>query len=98
MDEPTAFLDVGGNTRFFIFCITLTQNGKTIIFSTHDLEMAISQSDKIWLMLDDRLFEGAPEDLMIEGAFDHLFNSSTVHFNSEDGLFPSGAKQGEYLC
>jgi iron complex transport system ATP-binding protein len=49
--------------------------------------MAISQSDKIWLILDDKLIEGAPEDLMISGAFDHLFNSSAVIFNSEDGTF-----------
>jgi iron complex transport system ATP-binding protein len=49
--------------------------------------MAISQSDKIWLILDYKLFEGAPEDLMIEGAFDHLFDSSSVMFNSEDGTF-----------
>jgi iron complex transport system ATP-binding protein len=60
---------------------------KTIIFSTHDLQMAISQSDKIWLILDDKLIEGAPEDLMIAGAFDHLFNSSAVIFNSDDGTF-----------
>jgi iron complex transport system ATP-binding protein len=49
--------------------------------------MAISQSDKIWLILDDKLIEGAPEDLMIAGAFDHLFHSSAVIFNSEDGTF-----------
>jgi len=49
--------------------------------------MAISQSDKIWLLLDDRLIEGAPEDLMIAGAFDHLFDSSTVIFNSDNGTF-----------
>ena len=41
------------------------KSGKTIIFSTHDLQMAISQADKIWLILDNKLIEGAPEDLMI---------------------------------
>ena len=51
------------------------------------LHMAISQSDKIWLILDNKLMEGAPEDLMIEGAFDHLFDSSPVQFNSENGTF-----------
>ena len=76
------------NMRFFILCSMLSRKSdKTIIFSTHDLQMAISQSDKIWLILDDKLIEGAPEDLMIAGAFDHLFDSSTVMFNSEDGTF-----------
>jgi len=39
------------------------------------------------LILDNKLIEGAPEDLMIEGAFDHLFDSSSVIFNSENGTF-----------
>jgi iron complex transport system ATP-binding protein len=62
-------------------------SAKTIIFSTHDLQMAISQADKIWLILENELIEGAPEDLMLAGEFDHLFNSSTVIFNSADGTF-----------
>lgn len=88
MDEPTAFLDVAGKYDIFHLLHMLSgSHNKTIIYSTHDLQMAISQSDKIWLILDDRLVEGAPEDLMISGAFDHLFSSSSVAFNSSDGSF-----------
>jgi iron complex transport system ATP-binding protein len=88
MDEPTAFLDIAGKYEILHLMHTLTNTSdKTIIFSTHDLQMAISQSDKIWLILDSKLIEGAPEDLMIAGAFDHLFDSSTVRFNSENGTF-----------
>jgi len=88
MDEPTAFLDVAGKYEILhLMRLLSNKNKKTIIFSTHDLQMAISQSDKIWLILDNKLFEGAPEDLMIAGEFDHLFDSSTVVFNSEDGTF-----------
>jgi len=88
MDEPTAFLDVAGKYEILHLLHLLSGNcGKTIIFSTHDLQMAINQTDKIWLILDDKLIEGAPEDLMIAGAFDHLFDSSIVVFNSENGTF-----------
>lgn len=88
MDEPTAFLDIGSKYEIFHLLHQLSQKGKkTIIFSTHDLQMAISQSDKIWLIIDNQLREGAPEDLMIDGAFDHLFESSSLHFNSETGTF-----------
>ena len=55
--------------------------------------MAISQSDKIWLILDNRLIEGAPEDLMIAGAFDHLFNSSQCSLILKMEHFPSGVIQ-----
>jgi len=70
MDEPTAFLDIGSKFEILNLMHLLSQKyGKTIIFSTHDLHMAISQSDKIWLVLNNGLIGGAPEDLMIEGAF-----------------------------
>jgi iron complex transport system ATP-binding protein len=88
MDEPTAFLDIGSKYEILHLMHQLTRHsGKTIIFSTHDLQSAVSQSDKIWLLLDAQLREGAPEDLMIDGAFDHLFESSHVKFNSSDGSF-----------
>ena len=88
MDEPTAFLDIGSKYEILNLLHSLSQkNGKTVIFSTHDLHMAVSQSEKVWLILDNKLLEGAPEDLMIEGAFDHLFDPSPVQFNSENGTF-----------
>jgi iron complex transport system ATP-binding protein len=88
MDEPTAFLDVSSKYEIFhLLNLISNSNGKTIIFSTHDLQMAITQSDKIWLILSDKLVEGAPEDLMIAGEFDHLFDSKTVLFNAADGTF-----------
>lgn len=88
MDEPTAFLDVRSKFEILHLMYTLTRaEKKTIIFSTHDLEMATRHADKIWLMFDDGITEGAPEDLLIKGKFDHLFESSVVLFNSEDGSF-----------
>ena len=88
MDEPTAFLDIGNKYEILHLMHNLSQKSeKTIIFSTHDLHMAISHSDKIWLILKDQLIEGSPEDLLIEGAFDHIFDSSPVQFNSEQGTF-----------
>jgi iron complex transport system ATP-binding protein len=88
MDEPTAFLDMGSKYEILHLMHLLShKNGKTIVFSTHDLNMAISQSDKIWLIHGNKLIEGAPEDLMISEAFDHLFDQSPVQFNNEDGTF-----------
>ncbi len=88
MDEPTAFLDVSGRYEILHLMHDISRkSGKSIIFSTHDLQSATTQADKIWLVLDDTLFEGAPEDLMIKGVFDKLFNFSAVQFNSVNGTF-----------
>jgi iron complex transport system ATP-binding protein len=88
MDEPTAFLDISGKYEILNLMHLITQeSGKTIIFSTHDLNMAITKSDKIWLILDDKLIEGGPEDLMIGREFACLFDSSSVQLDSENGTF-----------
>jgi iron complex transport system ATP-binding protein len=88
MDEPTAFLDIGSKFEILHLMHLLSQkSGKTIIFSTHDLNVALSQADKIWLINNDNLAEGAPEDLMLQGSFDHLFDSSAVQYNPDNGTY-----------
>lgn len=88
MDEPTAFLDLSSKFEIIHLLHELTRSrDKTIIFSTHDLSTAVSQADKIWLLKEDGLAEGAPEDLMLDGSFKSLFDESKVKFNSRDGSF-----------
>jgi iron complex transport system ATP-binding protein len=88
MDEPTAFLDIGSKYEILHLMHQLSANNKkTIVFSTHDLHMAASLADKIWLILEDKIISGAPEDLLVNGSFDHLFDSFPVQYNSESGTF-----------
>jgi iron complex transport system ATP-binding protein len=49
--------------------------------------MALSQADKIWVLKENGLFEGAPEDLMLQGIFNTLFDNTKVKFNIRDGSF-----------
>jgi iron complex transport system ATP-binding protein len=99
MDEPTAFLDIGSKYEILHLLHELSREShKTIIFSTHDLQMAVCQADKIWLILDENLVEGAPEDLIINGEFDHLFDTSQVKFNTENGTFTfRGEERGSFF-
>ena len=88
LDEPSAFLDAGSRYEILNILHRLSKDrGKTVIYSTHDLQMALSQSDKIWLMSEGKLEEGAPEDLMLGGSLGALFESPEVHFNPVDGTF-----------
>jgi iron complex transport system ATP-binding protein len=88
MDEPTAFLDIRSKYEIIHLLHDLSRSrGKTIIFSTHDLLTAVSESDKIWLALKDAFIEGAPEDLILNGAFNKLFDDSSFCFNLSDGSF-----------
>lgn len=88
MDEPTAFLDTGSKFEIMhLLHLLAHKNGKTIIYSTHDLGMAINHSDKIWLFSNGKMKERAPEDLMLDGSFEHLFDSSFLVFDSETGTY-----------
>jgi iron complex transport system ATP-binding protein len=88
MDEPTAFLDTGSKFEIMhLLHLLAHKDGKTIIYSTHDLGMAINHSDKIWIFSDGKMMEGAPEDLMLDGSFEHLFDSSFLVFDSATGTY-----------
>jgi iron complex transport system ATP-binding protein len=86
MDEPTAFLDLKNKFEITSLLKELTLNhGKTIIFSTHDLNIALQQTDKLWLMLPNEAKQGAPEDLILNGALNELFESETFEINHLTG-------------
>jgi len=88
MDEPTAFLDISSKYEIMHLLHQLTrERNKTIVFSTHDFNTAVNQSDKIWLIREEGLLEGAPEDIMLKGAFKSLFDETKVRYNQYDGSF-----------
>jgi len=47
LDEPTAFLDLPNRYEVIKLLKDLTRQGKSVIFSTHDLNIVIDQVDKI---------------------------------------------------
>ncbi|HVN58912.1 MAG TPA: ABC transporter ATP-binding protein [Bacteroidales bacterium] len=85
MDEPTAFLDVRSRHEVIHLLHDLSERrGKTIICSTHDLSTALDNSDRIWLLFSDSFEDGAPEDLILSGSFQSLFDNSSVRFDPSD--------------
>lgn len=88
LDEPTAFLDLPNKYEIVHLLNNLSKTeNKTVIFSTHDLNIAIQEADKIWLMLDDEIVEGASEDLILNETFDKLFEKSNLNFDKIKGDF-----------
>ena len=51
------------------------------------MNIAIQEADKIWLMLDDEIVEGASEDLILNETFDKLFSKSNLNFDKVKGDF-----------
>ena len=59
LDEPTAFLDLSHRYEIIDLLGNLAlDHGKTVIYSTHDLQIALQQADKIWLIHRQEMLEG----------------------------------------
>jgi iron complex transport system ATP-binding protein len=88
LDEPTAFLDMPNRYEVVHLLQQLTRSKrKTILFSTHDLNIAMHQADKLWLMINGTLHEGAPEDLVLNQQFAQVFEGTKLHFDDNKGEF-----------
>lgn len=88
MDEPTAFLDLPSRYSIVSLLRKLShEKNKCIIFSTHDLDTALNEADKIWLMNRDTLCQGAPEDLVINRSLARAFEDPFISFSTGTGTF-----------
>ncbi len=90
LDEPTAFLDIPNKYELIRILAGFRESGKTIVYSTHDLETALMYADKLWVIYKGEILEGAPEDLGISGVFDALFAESGILFDEETRRFKYG--------
>jgi len=62
LDEPTSMLDPAGSEDIMDLLDELNQHGKTIIISTHDVELAYPWADRVILMENGRITaSGTPE-------------------------------------
>ncbi len=87
-DEPTAYLDLPN--KFEIVCLLRDishSKKKSIIYSTHDIQGAISEVDKLWLMHESKLVEGIPEELVLNNQLASLLDKSQVTFDMHTGTF-----------
>jgi len=87
LDEPTAFLDIPNTFDLIRLLSSFRDGGKSIVYSTHDIETAMQCADKMWVIHEGRILEGAPEDLGLSGLFDHLFSISGISYDEHSGRF-----------
>ncbi len=65
MDEPSASLDYGNKIRVMETIKSLTQDGYTVIQSTHDPDQAYLYSDQILALHDGKILAwGTPEEII----------------------------------
>ncbi|RLD91117.1 MAG: ABC transporter ATP-binding protein [Bacteroidetes bacterium] len=88
LDEPTAFIDSPGRVELMHLLRAISRQGKTILMTIHDVELALQFADTLWLLGKDGSFEtGIPGDLINKGSINKLFDRGNVKFNSDKRRF-----------
>ncbi|MEU3556223.1 ABC transporter ATP-binding protein [Streptomyces fragilis] len=85
LDEPTAALDVQARQEFWRSMRALTDRGKTVLFSTHYLEEADRNADRIVMIDRGRLIaDGGSAEIK------RTVGTGVVAFDAVDGTLPEG--------
>jgi iron complex transport system ATP-binding protein len=89
LDEPTAFLDLPRRVEMMRLLRRLArETRRALLLSTHDLDLALRSADALWLIGPNGVMHsGAPEDLVLGGAFETTFASAGVGFDRRLGTF-----------
>ena len=95
LDEPTAYLDLPRRVETMQLLKRLARNAeRAILVSTHDLDLALRSSDQLWLMSDNGIETGAPEDLVLQGSLGETFSAAGINFDERLGTFILDSPQG----
>jgi iron complex transport system ATP-binding protein len=75
LDEPTAHLDLNNRVNIVNLLRNLAhEHGRTILMATHELDLALQMADRLWLAESGKsVLEGIPEDLVLDGRLDKVF-------------------------
>lgn len=88
LDEPTSHLDLYHKVNIFKALKSIAhESEKALLFTTHEVDLAIQLCDYILVMHKNSTFFGTPCELIEKGIFDQLFPEDTIHFNREVGRF-----------
>lgn len=88
LDEPSTHLDLYHKVNLFKLLKKLcVVNNKCILFSTHDLDLALQLSDEIMLLKDDKFYHNTTNNLINNGVFDRFFDTDDIVFDKERKQF-----------
>ena len=86
LDEPTSFLDFNSRIELLLLLSRLAhEEQKTILLSSHDVQLAMQLADRLWLLSDShQLTVGTPRQLADSGALGTMLQRDNVEFNPHD--------------
>ncbi len=88
LDEPTAHLDIHHKIQLFkILKRQVSDNNKTVIMASHEVNLSLKLSDQMILLIDDQAYCGTAQELVNQNKIQKLFPEELVKYNSNLGQF-----------
>ncbi|WP_282136148.1 ABC transporter ATP-binding protein [Seonamhaeicola maritimus] len=88
LDEPTTHLDMYHKAYILKLLQQLAKDTKkTILFSSHEIDLAIQLCDKLVVMTEDNVVSDQPCNLISKGTFQNLFPKDLITFDEKSGSF-----------
>ncbi|MHA7944749.1 ABC transporter ATP-binding protein [Formosa sp. 3Alg 14/1] len=88
LDEPTTHLDMYHKAYILKLLQKLAkETGKTILFSSHEIDLAIQLCDTLIVMTPERVVSDSPCNLIQQGVFSTLFPDDLIQFDASTGSF-----------
>ena len=88
LDEPTTHLDLYHKVHILKLLQRIAHDtNKVVLYTTHEIDLAIQLCDKIFIMNKTNNTFGAPCELIESKSFEDLFPKDTITFNPESGSF-----------
>ncbi|NJX16225.1 ABC transporter ATP-binding protein [Tamlana crocina] len=88
LDEPTTHLDMYHKAYILKLLQKLAKDtGKTILFSSHEIDLAIQLCDTLIVMTNNNVVSGQPCQLIQANVFENLFPKDLIAFDEKTGTF-----------
>ena len=88
LDEPTTHLDMYHKAYILKLLQRLAkETNKTILFSSHEIDLAIQLCDSMIVMTNNSVISDTPCNLIERGVFETLFPEDLIEFDQNTGRF-----------
>jgi len=88
LDEPTAHLDIQHKIETFKLLSNIARKlNRSILISTHEIQLATQMADELWLMTNNKIITGEPKVLIDSDKINLLFDSNSIIFDKESNQF-----------
>jgi iron complex transport system ATP-binding protein len=88
LDEPTTHLDLVHKITLLKLLQKLAhETNKTILYSTHDLDLAIQLADDMLVFTEEAIYNDQPCNLISNGIFEKIFSNENIQFDATLGKF-----------